>query len=62
MKPVLSIVIVNWNAKDYLRKCLDSILGVGSSYPFEIIVVDNASSDGSYDMLKSEFSESRLIE
>ncbi|MBU0702731.1 MAG: glycosyltransferase family 2 protein, partial [Chloroflexi bacterium] len=53
----LSIVIVNWNVRDLLRRCLHSIL---ASYKLQvtslhIIVVDNGSSDGSVEMVRSEF-------
>ena len=56
----LSIVIVNWNVRDLLRRCLESIFA--SRLPgLEAIVVDNASSDGSLDMLRTEFSRVTLI-
>lgn len=58
----LSIVIVNWNAKDYLNKCVASIYENATNLSFEIIVVDNASSDGSAEMLRSEFPSVILIE
>ncbi|MFA4029658.1 MAG: hypothetical protein GDYSWBUE_000951 [Candidatus Fervidibacterota bacterium] len=44
MKPVVSFVIVNWNATPFLRQCLNSIYE-NVSLPFEVVVVDNASSD-----------------
>ena len=60
---VLSIIVVNWNVRDLLRKCLLSLerellLPAGQ---FEIIVVDNASADGSVEMLRAEFPDVRLI-
>lgn len=55
----LSIVIVNYNAKAYLRKCLLSIRGHGFTY--EIIVVDNNSMDGSAEMVREEFPDVHLI-
>jgi len=60
----LSIVIVNWNVRDLLRRCLHSILPIYQSTNLpntEIIVVDNASSDGSVAMIEEEFPEVRLI-
>jgi GT2 family glycosyltransferase len=51
----LSIIIVNWNSKDYLDKCLASIK-VKTSYLFyEIIVVDNASYDGSDVLIRNKY-------
>ena len=58
----LSIVIVNYNVKHRLRECLQSIYGNTKKISFEVTVVDNNSSDGSVDMVKSEFPEVKLIE
>ena len=57
----LSIVIVNWNVRDLLRRCLHSILADLQTCRFEIIVVDNASTDGSVEMVHQEFPQVRLI-
>jgi GT2 family glycosyltransferase len=57
----LSISIVNFNTKDYLRRCLNSIQENLKGINYEIIVVDNNSDDGSAEMLKEEFSSSLLI-
>jgi len=51
----ISIIIVNWNTKDLLRNCLNSIYKTVHSLIFEVIVIDNASSDGSIEMLEKEF-------
>jgi N-acetylglucosaminyl-diphospho-decaprenol L-rhamnosyltransferase len=57
----LSIVIVNWNVRDVLRRCLASVQA--QSIPgSEVFVVDNASSDGSVDMLRAEFPDVLVIE
>lgn len=58
----ISIIIVNYNTKDLLKNCIDSILKNTFNITYEVIVVDNASSDNSVDMLKSEFKEVKLIE
>ena len=62
MPPVLSVVIVSWNVRDLLRRAMSSIRG---SWPAtavpELIVVDNASQDGSAEMVRSEYPEVRLI-
>ena len=43
----LSVVVVNYNAGDYLRRCLASLEASAGEVRFEVVVVDNASSDGS---------------
>jgi N-acetylglucosaminyl-diphospho-decaprenol L-rhamnosyltransferase len=58
---MLSILIVNWNTKDLLRICLHSILAFPPHRPFEVIVVDNASSDGSADMVAADFPQVKLV-
>lgn len=58
---VLSIVIVNWNTRDYLRACLLSIEAYPPQVEHEVIVIDNASPDGSADMVRSEFPGAHLI-
>jgi GT2 family glycosyltransferase len=57
----LSIIIVNWNALDYLRECIASIYENTNGINFEIIVVDNASSKGDIDTLKMLFPEVIII-
>jgi len=58
----LSIVIVNWNVRELLRRCLNSIFQPPTSnLQFEVIVVDNASSDDSVAMVEKEFPQVRLI-
>ncbi len=59
--PLASVVIVSWNAKCYLEECLTSLRGV-TDIPLEIIVVDNASSDGSPEMVQEKFPEVLLIQ
>src|SRR5271157_2584128 len=51
----ISVIIVNWNTKDFLRNCLNSVYQTVRNLFFEVIVVDNFSSDGSIAMLKREF-------
>ncbi|GAB6194005.1 glycosyltransferase family 2 protein [Desulfocastanea catecholica] len=57
----ISIVIVSWNAKDYLQKCIDSIYKENKKCDIEVIVVDNASTDGSQDMVRTRFPQVQLI-
>lgn len=58
----LSIVVVSYNTRDLLRKCLQSIYNYPTErYDFEVIVVDNASSDDSVEMVREEFPQVQLI-
>jgi N-acetylglucosaminyl-diphospho-decaprenol L-rhamnosyltransferase len=57
----LSIAIVSFNTKELLRECIASVHRETRSLRFEIIVVDNASIDGSVEMLRSSFPEIKLI-
>lgn len=59
--PDLSVIIVNWNVRDLLRRCLHSILANVPGGQLEIIVVDNGSTDGSVEMVRREFPMVRLI-
>lgn len=58
----LSIVIVNYNVKYFLEQCLISVYKAGNSIDIEVFVVDNASADGSCQMVKQRFPEVQLIE
>jgi GT2 family glycosyltransferase len=58
---IVSVVIVSWNARDYLKQCLASLTPGVCRFPMEIIVVDNASSDGSPELVESCFPHVRLI-
>ncbi|MDQ7037007.1 MAG: glycosyltransferase family 2 protein [Anaerolineae bacterium] len=60
-KPLFSIVIPHWNGKDFLKPCLDA-LGKQSYQTIEIIVVDNASEDGSQQVIKDHYPDVCLIE
>ncbi|MBU1165053.1 glycosyltransferase family 2 protein [Patescibacteria group bacterium] len=57
----LSIIIVTWNVKDYLKKCLESIYKNQGDLDVEVIVVDNASTDNTSDMARREFPKVKLI-
>jgi GT2 family glycosyltransferase len=57
----MSIVIVTWNAKKYAHECLTSLLRQNVDFSVEIIVVDNASSDGTPELVRDEFPQVKLI-
>lgn len=56
-----SIIIVSWNVKDALRKNIQAILESTRDSSFEIIIIDNASEDGTTEMVRSEFPNVYLI-
>ncbi|MFH1232248.1 MAG: glycosyltransferase family 2 protein [Patescibacteria group bacterium] len=57
----LTIIIVSWNVKDFVRDNLKSIYENTKNIEFEIYVVDNDSKDGTVEMIKNEFPEAHLI-
>lgn len=58
----LSVIVVNWNTRDLLRACLASVKRHTTGLEYELIVVDNGSSDGSSAMVREEFPEAVQIE
>jgi len=58
----VSVIIVNWNTKGLLRDCLSSVYEHAGDFDYEIIVIDNASTDGSASMVKNDFRQVILIE
>lgn len=57
----VSIIIVNWNTKEITRDCLNSIKEQTIGISYEVIVIDNNSSDGSQEMIAGEFPEVVLV-
>lgn len=57
----LSFLILNYKTRGLLRQCLKYIHQAGITIPYEIIVVDNASGDGSVEMVKQQFPDVKLL-
>ena len=57
----LSIIILTWNQRDVLHRCLDSLMPAIEGISHEVIVVDNGSSDGSLQMLEQSFPQITVI-
>ena len=57
----LSIIIVNWNTRDLLARCLSDVQSTVKKIAYEIIVVDNNSSDDSQDTVRTQFPDVKLI-
>jgi len=60
MKSKVSVIILNWNGKHHLERCLSSVLEQTYSN-FEVILVDNGSTDGSVEFVRGRFPEVRII-
>lgn len=61
MFPKVSIIILNWNGKEDTIECLESLKNI--TYPnYEILLVDNGSTDGSVKFFKERYPEIEIIE
>ncbi len=62
MTPDISVLIVSWNVRDLLLDCLAALPeAVGDDFSHEVIVVDNASSDGTVEAVQQAFPDVRVI-
>lgn len=59
--PKVFVIVLNWNGRDNTIECLDSLLELTYSN-FKIIVVDNSSTDGSYNFIKDKYSQIEIIQ
>ena len=57
----LGIVILNWNTRDLLKRCLETVYASQGDFTFKVVVVDNASTDESAAMVRSDFPQAQLI-
>lgn len=57
----VSVIIINWNTRQLLADCLDSLLTTAAGLNLEYIVVDNGSTDGSQVMLREQYHQVRLL-
>ena len=57
----LSIIIVNWNTRDLLVQCLQSVVRATPDLELEVIVVDNGSADGSVETVQRDFPQVQVI-
>lgn len=60
--PGLAVVIVTCNSREEIGDCLHSVVGHSAPHPAEVVVVDNASSDGTPAYVRSEFPSVRVID
>ena len=62
MNPDVSVVIVSWNVREILKTNLERLFSLASRHPFEVIVIDNGSTDGSAQMIRTIFPNVHLIQ
>src|SRR5262249_49835978 len=62
MTPDVTVVIVSWNTREHLARCLDALDGAAAGLRIEMLVVDNGSTDGSQAMVAAKFPRARLIQ
>lgn len=60
-QPDISVCIVNWRTREALRRCLNSLAAHRGGLRLQVIVVDNASGDGSAEMVASEYPQAELV-
>jgi hypothetical protein len=60
-KPLVSVIVLNWNGKQNINACLESMYEFDEGIKKEIIVIDNGSKDGSVELLEKKFPQAKLI-
>ncbi len=61
MKQRISIIVLNWNGKKWLKNCLSSILAQNVDEGFEVMLVDNGSTDGSVAFVRGHFPAVKVV-
>jgi N-acetylglucosaminyl-diphospho-decaprenol L-rhamnosyltransferase len=61
MLPVISVIVLNYNGRQWLTGCLDALAAQAGAPAFEVIVVDNASTDGSLELIAARSSSVTLV-
>jgi GT2 family glycosyltransferase len=62
LTPAISVAILNYQRRDVLRRALEAVCAQRLDQPWEVIAVDNASTDGSADMVRAQFPHVRVVE
>ncbi len=57
----LSVIIINWNTRELVLQCIDSVYHTTEALVFDVMVVDNASTDGSVEAIKKRFPDVKII-
>ena len=61
IKPLISVIIINWNTRALLPLCLETLRTAAGDLAYDVWLVDNASTDGSVEMVRTNFPEVHLI-
>lgn len=62
MTPVISVIVLTYNGRGWLEPCLSALTAQSGAPPFEILLVDNASTDGSTGLVADRFPSVRIVE
>lgn len=57
-----TVVVINWNGRGYLQRCLDALLAQELAGGFDVILADNASTDGSAELVRERYPEVRVLD
>lgn len=60
-RPRYTVVILTWNSRQHVVPCLESLAGASSGEPFDLVVIDNGSTDGTPDILRERVPRARII-
>ena len=60
-RPTVSVIVLNWNGREYLAECLTSLRALDYAGPYEIVLVDNDSTDGSVEYVRQAFPEVHIV-
>lgn len=61
MTPMVSVIVVSYHTRELILRCLRALYAQSQAVPFEVIVVDNASTDGSAEVVEAEFPTARVV-
>ena len=57
----ISIIIISWNAINFLEKCIPSLYSKNKDLDFEVILIDNNSSDGTAEFVKEKYPQIKYV-
>jgi len=59
---IISVIVISFNGRDFIENCVSSVIDSLEGNPYELIIIDNASEDGTVEVIKSLFPQVNLIQ